>query len=759
MLACSYIVVYPIEKVKATEDNTEIYPSDDTYVIESSIYANMGYYPELQTRGQVDENKNIIIKFDLSEINAVNKATLTLYYFKFYESDPVGHELCVHRVTSDWEESIVVWNTHPTYTPDITDCATVPASIGYISWDVTEDVEKFIEGIYPNYGWVIDDISSDSEATTVFYSKEGTSNYSLKPRLEISIADIYVDDDASPDWYDSTHVKTIQEGINNASNDETILVYNGTYYENVIIDKTVNLCGENKNSVIIDADGISDVVYISANYVNISKFTLKNSGSSAWPGRDAGIDIISSNCAISNIIFSNNDFGVYAEKSTYNNVVNSTFVDNRWATHFYDEGHDNIISDNTFIQNTEGAVYLWNVESSTISENTINTTLGFGIVLIDSDNNYIGGNNIFNNRQGICLNTSSDNIISGNDIIENTDDGINLLNSAFGNVITNNYIYKNADDGVQLYNSCNNNIIIENIIDNNYERGIQIQMSSNNNEIFHNKFQKNIENAFDECTNVWDKGSMSGGNYWDDYTGSDDDGDGLGDTPYDIEGGPNQDLHPLMHLWGENPPVANFTYFGEDGNIDFDASGSYDRDGEIISYEWDLGDGTYQAGVFVNHKYCNNGTYDVTLTVEDDDGNTGEITRSIIIDDVFNLPPSAPLINGPLSGRPWKKYSYMFLSEDPDDDEVSYEILWGDGTTTGWIGPYDSDVVIMVNHTWTAYGKYVIMARARDDCFATSDWKELQIAMPRERTINNLLLRFLQSHPNLFPIIRQLLNL
>jgi hypothetical protein len=53
--------------------------------------------------------------------------------------------------------------------------------------------------------------------------------------------DVYVDDDADPGWYDATHVRTIQEGIDNATAGDTVFVYNGTYYENVVVDKTLDL--------------------------------------------------------------------------------------------------------------------------------------------------------------------------------------------------------------------------------------------------------------------------------------------------------------------------------------------------------------------------------------------------------------------------------------------------------------------------------------------------------------------------------------
>jgi hypothetical protein len=81
--------------------------------------------------------------------------------------------------------------------------------------------------------------------------------------------------------------------------------------------------------------------------------------------------------------------------------------------------------------------------------------------------------------------------------------------------------------------------------------------SSSNNHLYNNYFdQRNAINARDYGTNIWNitntagtnilGGSRLGGNYWSDYTGTDADGDGLGDTPYDITGGANKDYHPLL---------------------------------------------------------------------------------------------------------------------------------------------------------------------------------------------------------------------
>jgi len=82
---------------------------------------------------------------------------------------------------------------------------------------------------------------------------------------------------------------TIQSAINDAVDGDTVFVYDDSspYYENIVIDKSINLIGENKEKTIIDGGGSGNVVYISADKVNISRFTIENS--SKGPYRSAGI--------------------------------------------------------------------------------------------------------------------------------------------------------------------------------------------------------------------------------------------------------------------------------------------------------------------------------------------------------------------------------------------------------------------------------------------------------------------------------------
>lgn len=112
-------------------------------------------------------------------------------------------------------------------------------------------------------------------------------------------------------------------------------------------------------------------------------------------------------------------------------------------------------------------------------------------------------------------------------------------NSFSGNTVSDNSY------GLYLEESFTNRIN-ENRIQDNTGYGIYVSYSGNT-RIYHNNFINNTQHTYDECTNIWDNGYPSGGNYFDDYIGKDVNGDGIGDTSYKIKGGDNVDWHPLMH--------------------------------------------------------------------------------------------------------------------------------------------------------------------------------------------------------------------
>jgi len=85
---------------------------------------------------------------------------------------------------------------------------------------------------------------------------------------------------------------------------------------------------------------------------------------------------------------------------------------------------------------------------------------------------------------------------------------------------------------------------------------------------------------------------------------------------------------------GEIPPVADVNVLSNTSAsqiIVFNASGSYDIDGVIVSYQWDFGDGTTGSDVSPEHVYENPGEYTVTLVITDNNGNTYSKTMIVNI--------------------------------------------------------------------------------------------------------------------------------
>jgi PKD repeat protein len=80
------------------------------------------------------------------------------------------------------------------------------------------------------------------------------------------------------------------------------------------------------------------------------------------------------------------------------------------------------------------------------------------------------------------------------------------------------------------------------------------------------------------------------------------------------------------------PPVASFTSSSVNLVATFDGSGSKDPDGTVASYSWNFGDGSAAGtGVKPSHTYAAAGTYQVTLTVTDNQGATGSVTNPVTV--------------------------------------------------------------------------------------------------------------------------------
>jgi len=325
------------------------------------------------------------------------------------------------------------------------------------------------------------------------------------------------------------HYSTIQGAINKATPWDTIFVRSGTYYENVVVNKTLTLNGESRSNTIINGSGLSytgALVTIVVDNVDMSEFTVTNALHQGIEVGDSGY------CEVhDNVVCFTGDrgivFGGGDNNKAYNNVVHNSSAYG---------GIEAIWSSNNTIYNNIAYFNQW------------------GIATNHGSYNHIYNNKVHSNRgAGIHVDwPSTDNIIYNNDISSNTNTGIRVINQAnrteiFGNKISENFC------GIQLENSFANNISGNYIVNN---AAAVTLVSSENNTVYHNNFIGNGWQVYVQPSrfNIWDDGYPSGGNYWSDHTGldlysglyQDETGsDGIGDVPYTIDAN-NTDRYPLM---------------------------------------------------------------------------------------------------------------------------------------------------------------------------------------------------------------------
>lgn len=115
--------------------------------------------------------------------------------------------------------------------------------------------------------------------------------------------------------------------------------------------------------------------------------------------------------------------------------------------------------------------------------------------------------------------------------------------------------------------------------------------------------------------------------------------------------------------------------------------------------------------------------------------------------------PATP--EGPPTGNTKEEYTYTSSTTDPDNDQLYYLFSWGDGTDSGWIGPFESGGECEASHIWNKKGDYEVKVRAKDTKDLLSEWSDpLRISMPKNNPVSSLLTEFFQNHPILFKLIQ-----
>ena len=219
-------------------------------------------------------------------------------------------------------------------------------------------------------------------------------NGDINSRAEPS-AIIYVPDDFA----------TIQGAINNATPGDMIFVSSGRYYERVVINKTVMLVGENRETTIVDGSFAGSVFQITADNVSVTGFTLQNTG---WKWGRSGIEIYNADyCEIKgNFVF------LTCHQIRLNCSRGSKII-------------GNIVSAprDPFPQSAYG-IRLENSADCLIENNTVSNNIG-GIHLQNTTNCTVVRNLFFQNSQGIRLYSPCvDNNIVANTVCNSTSDGM-----------------------------------------------------------------------------------------------------------------------------------------------------------------------------------------------------------------------------------------------------------------------------------------------------------------------------------------------
>ena len=293
----------------------------------------------------------------------------------------------------------------------------------------------------------------------------------------------------------------IQDAVNNATSGETICVKDGLYHENVDVN-TAGLTIKSQNgsvNCVVSATNPNDhVFYVTADWVNITGFTVKNATGSDMAGIYLGS---ADHCNISSNNATNNRRGIYLLSSSNNTLTNNTMSGNNYNFGVQGSGLSHYIQKIDTSNKVDGKpIYYWvnhqdeqvpgdagfvavvNSTNITVKDLTL-TKNGQGVLLAYSGNSRVEDVTASNNEHGIYLICSSNNTLINNTVARDYLDlgfyyGI-YLDSSSNNMLISNNATNNYIGGICL-SSSNNNVIYNNTASHSYLSGIHLGGSSNN---------------------------------------------------------------------------------------------------------------------------------------------------------------------------------------------------------------------------------------------------------------------------------------
>jgi len=318
---------------------------------------------------------------------------------------------------------------------------------------------------------------------------------SLSPISRANGAVITVDAGGGGDYI------SIQDAIDNTTSGDSIMVYPGTYHENIVVNKKVNLIGVGVGEKIIDGSGNSeDVVKIEASGVNMSFFTVRNSGnlvSGIHVDQNANSTLIR-NCTVSNCYY-----GIVVNTPDDLLIRANNFTDNTFCGLRLIDSSNTIVEHNEFFNNTRYGLYIGSGSTGVmVRDNTANENGEHGIYSSQSNGNvFIRNTCIENGDHGIRLLDSTQNMLERNKCESNHNDGIRLCQSD-ANTLENNTCEANGHNdewGHGIYLEESSVIVLNNnTLKDNHDNGLK--MGDWQSYMSENKVENN------SCRNNGDKG-------------------------------------------------------------------------------------------------------------------------------------------------------------------------------------------------------------------------------------------------------------
>ncbi len=210
---------------------------------------------------------------------------------------------------------------------------------------------------------------------------------------------LYVDDDGGADY------TSIQDAINHASEGDVIKILEGTYHENIVIDKQLSLNGEQSKVQVIIAS--NQPVSLIADHINLIRITIQSTENSSQ-----ALSITSDHNVIFECVIKNDYSSTTISLEGNDNELTDCFI--LGSLELF-RAHDNNIWENTI-----GSILIDHSHNNQFLYNCICQIQNNGIEHIDSENTIIRNNLIYQNQIGILIERSYNILIKENDFMKNT---------------------------------------------------------------------------------------------------------------------------------------------------------------------------------------------------------------------------------------------------------------------------------------------------------------------------------------------------